>query len=61
MRSAIFCFLFAIGSQHKLTMCLDTVPARREAQSLYEPMGFQDVEAYRANPVHGTILMELIL
>jgi GNAT superfamily N-acetyltransferase len=42
-------------------MCLDTVPSMREAQLLYQSMGFKDVEAYRYNPICGTRFMELVL
>jgi ribosomal protein S18 acetylase RimI-like enzyme len=42
-------------------MCLDTVPSMREAQLLYQSMGFKDVEPYRYNPICGTRFMELVL
>ena len=42
-------------------MCLDTVPSMREAQLLYQSMGFKDVEPYRYNPICGTRFMELAL
>ncbi len=40
---------------------LDTVPAMKEAQKIYELYGFYDIEAYRANPVPGARFMELKL
>jgi GNAT superfamily N-acetyltransferase len=42
-------------------MCLDTVLSMREAQLLYQSMGFKDVEPYRYNPICGTRFMELVL
>jgi len=42
-------------------MCLDTVPSMHEAQTLYESLGFQDVQTYRHNTVCGTRFMELTL
>jgi carbonic anhydrase len=42
-------------------MCLDTVPSMREAQLLYQAMGFKDVESYRYNPIGGARFMELAL
>jgi len=42
-------------------MCLDTVPSMREAQLLYQSMGFKDAEPYRYNPICGTRFMELTL
>lgn len=36
---------------------LDTVPAMREAQALYEALGFTDVVPYTANPVPGARYM----
>ena len=42
-------------------MRLDTLPAMRGTQALYERLGFRDVAAYRANPVAGTRFLEAAL
>lgn len=32
---------------------LDTLPSMTEAQSLYESLGFREIEGYYLNPLHG--------
>lgn len=43
------------------SMRLDTVPSMRGARHLYESIGFQEIEAYRYNPIEGATFMELSL
>ena len=42
-------------------MRLDTLPAMEAARRLYRSLGFEEIEAYRHNPVHGTTFFQLDL
>jgi ribosomal protein S18 acetylase RimI-like enzyme len=42
-------------------MRLDTVPLMKQAQNLYQSLGFYDIKPYYHNPVPNTRFMELIL
>ena|ERR1700722_229247 len=42
-------------------MRLDTLPEMRQAQKLYQQLGFREIVAYCANPVEGVRYLELDL
>lgn len=42
-------------------MRLDTLPAMRDAQAIYETFGFRDIDAYYETPIEGTRFMRVAL
>ena len=48
------------GADYRL-MRLDTLPSMEAARRLYRSLGFEEIEAYRHNPVHGTTFFQLDL
>ena len=42
-------------------MRLDTLPSMKAARRLYRSLGFEEIKAYRPNPVHGTTYFQLRL
>jgi ribosomal protein S18 acetylase RimI-like enzyme len=54
--------IVTVAQQLRYTrLLLDTLPSMKEAQSLYESLGFKPTAAYRLNPVPGTAFLELEL
>ena len=43
------------------TLKLDTLPSMKEAQALYERLGFVDVAPYNDNPIDGVRFLALAL
>ena len=42
-------------------MRLDTIASMKEAQALYDSLGFKAIPAYRPNPIGGAVYLELRL
>ena len=54
--------IVAIGRENGFQrLVLDTLPGMQAAQALYRSLGFRAMDAYRFNPVAGTVFMELDL
>ncbi len=42
-------------------MRLDSLASLKEAAVVYRSLGFVEIPAYRYNPLHGAVFMELVL